>query len=714
MKKLFLYLILLACPLALIHGQYYSNEKQKEKIIGNLIRESLEKIHYKKMKLNDSVSKKAFQEFLKNIDYSKNFLLQSQVEQLSKYSLDMDDQMVSGDHRLLDMAVRFFKERIEKAELIRKKIFKKQFDFGKKEGLELDPEKRSYAKTEKEFEFHWRKIFKYETLSRYLTLIQESEEKEEGKKKKSKGSGKKVNEKEMRKKAHESISKKYKNHFSKLLKETRSEQLEKFFNAVAEIYDPHTNYLPPRRKEDFDIDMSGSLEGIGAMLEEDGPHIKVAKVITGGAAWRQKELQVDDVILMVAEKNKEPVDLFGYRVVDAVRYIRGKKGTEVILTVKRVDGSIKKIPIVRDVIKVAESFAKSSVVKHKKLKINVGYIRLLKFYRDFNDNKKNCTVHVLREIQSLVKKGVDGIIFDLRNNGGGALEDARQMSGLFIKKGPIVQVKDHTGKVGVMSDEDNRVFYDGPLIVLTNQFSASASEIFAGAIQDYNRGVIVGGEYSHGKGTVQVVLELSRGPFEKVFGGQLGVVKITTQKFYRITGGSTQYKGVTPDIILPDPLGNLKNREQDLDHSLAWGRIPALSYSKWEPSFNISALRKKSSQRVKKSKDFRKIVESVKYFIGKMNDTHVSLNKNEVVATNKESKEKVEKYKLDQENKDILISGYESSVKRYEKIPEGEEKRWKEDFKNRKKEWVEGLRKDPYLEESLYIMNDMVSYRKSR
>ena len=512
----------------------------------------------------------------------------------------------------------------------------------------------------------------------------------------------------MRKKAHEVISKKYKIHFSKMLKESRSEQLEKFFNAIAKIYDPHTNYLPPRRKEDFDIEMTGSLEGIGAILQEDGPYIQVAKIVPGGAAWRQKELQVNDKILKVSEKGKEVIDLVGFRVSDAVRHIRGKKGTEVILTVRKVDGSVKKIPIVRDVIQVAASFAKSSVIRHKNLKPKIGYILLPKFYRDFGNSEKNCTEDVLAEIKRLKKSGVDGIIFDLRDNGGGALEDARKMSGLFIKNGPIVQIKGHTSQVHVMTDDDKRIFYDGPLLVMINRFSASASEIFAGAMQDYKRGVIVGGEYTHGKGTVQTIIELDRGPLKKLFDEDLGFVKITIQKFYRITGGSTQYKGIKPDIILPDPLGYVKNREQDLDHSLPWGRINALRYNQWNPGYNIEQLKKNSSARVAKNQDFQKIVRRVNYLVKRSKDTNNSLNKDELVASEKKTKENMEKYKLDKENKDILISNYESSLRSYEKVLPGEAEKWKKDFKERKKEWVESLRKDPMLEESLYIMNDMI------
>ena len=719
MKKLIIYVLLLICPLVFIYSRigpigpiHGELQKKKEKFIGNLIKESLERLHYKKMKLGDHVSQKAFQEFLKNIDYSKNFLLQSQVDQLGKYALEMDDQMVSGEHDLLALAVKFVSERVARADTVRKNIFKNQFDFNKKEGLELDPEKRSYLITESEFEDRWRRIFKHETLNRYLVLVQESKDgdKKSNSKKKLE---KKASDAEIRDEAHKSISKKYGVHFSKILKEKRFEQLEKFFNAVAEIYDPHTNYLPPRRKEDFDIDMSGSLEGIGAMLEEDGPHIKVSKIVIGGAAWRQKELQVNDLILAVAEKGKEAVDLVGFRVGDAVRYIRGKKGTEVILTVKKVDGSRKKISIIRDVIQVAASFAKSSILKHKKLNINIGYILLPKFYRDFGKGGKNCTDDVIVEIERLKKNGVDGIIFDVRSNGGGALEDAEKVSGLFIKKGPIVQVKGgNSGAVRVMTDKDNKIFYDGPLIVLVNRFSASASEIFAGAMQDYNRGLVVGGEYSHGKGTVQTIVELNQGPFKKSFGGKLGALKITIQKFFRITGGSTQYKGITPDIILPDPLGYLENREQDLDHSLSWAKINPLKYTHWVPSYDISKLKEKSAKRVAKNEDFQKIVKSVRHFIDRREDTYVSLNEKEVVKVDKKAKEVVEKYKLDRENKDILISHYESSLRSYEKIAPGDEKKWKEDFKERKKEWVEILRKDPFLEESLYIMNDMVSSSK--
>ena len=397
----------------------------KNKLIGNIIKNALESYHYVGLKIDDSVSQKAFLEYIKKIDYAKQFLLKSDVAKLEKFKLDLDDEMVSGDVKLVEETMKIMKNRVKKIDGYRKDFFKKGFDFNKKEYLELDPEKRDFVKTESEQKEAWRMTTKQAVLSRYLDLLEEQKnpdadkDKSSSKKKKNlpKGS-KKLTDAEIIKMANEQIDKKYKHYFSRLLKEESDDYLEKFYNSIAQIYDPHTTYLPPKKKEDFDIDISGSLEGIGAVLQEDGPYIKVVSIVPGGAAWRQKELEVEDVILSVAqEKDKEPVSLVDMRVDDAVRYIRGPKGTIVSLGVKKVDGARKVIKITRDVVQIGASFAKSSILQHKNLDVKVGYIYVPKFYRDFEDNARNCSDDVRKEIIALRKKGIDAIILDLRNNG---------------------------------------------------------------------------------------------------------------------------------------------------------------------------------------------------------------------------------------------------------------------------------------------------------
>lgn len=695
----------------------------REKIIGNIIKSTLENYHFRKVEVNNDVSKKAFGEFLKKFDYGKQFFYQKDVDNLKKYEFKIDDQLASADYKLLNLSIKTLNQRIDEAEAFRKKVFKKQFDFNKKEEFELDPEKRSWAITKKDWQEYWRKNFKQAVLMKYMTYIEEQNEDDEKedkdkKDKKKEKPEKKLSDKEMRKKAHEKVSEKYEKFFARLKQEDRNDYLEKFYNSVTTIFDPHTSYLPPKRKEDFDIDISGQLEGIGAVLQEDGSYIKVVRIVPGGAAWRQKDLQTDDVILSVKNKDSEAVDLVDMRVEDAVRHIRGKKGTTVVLNVKRADGTRKSIPIVRDVVELEASYAKSSVLQYDDLPIKIGYIHLPKFYRDFGDgDKRNCTKDVRAELIRLKKEKVDGVVLDLRNNTGGALEDARTMSGLFIPKGPVVQVKSLSGRKEVLADRDPSVEYDGPLVVLTNRLSASASEILAGAMQDYKRAVIVGGEYSHGKGTVQAVMDLNGRGFGILSSpdDNYGAMKVTIQKFYRINGDSTQYKGVTPDIVLPDPLAYAENREQDLDFSLPWDRVKTREFKFWDRFFyDVNSLKSKSKKRVSKNDHFEKIKKSVAYLKDRKEKTRVSLNLKEVMKEEEENKKVTEKLKLDFLDTKLKVTNVEASLLSHEKVRKEDKKQWKKDFEKRKKDWVENLQKDPTIIESMHIVNDMITEHQKR
>ncbi|EQC45360.1 carboxy terminal-processing peptidase [Bacteriovorax sp. Seq25_V] len=690
----------------------------RDQVLGKLLKKYLEELHYRKVKINDDLSQKAFDQYIEKLDYSKQFLLKSDVAELAKYKLKMDDQMLDGVYPIIEKSHDIMMERIKKAEALRVKFFKSHFTFDANESIEIDPKKRDFPKNEKEFEDYWRKSFKQSVLSRYTSILEDQEDlknpkkkedKKEKKQKKDKDAGKILTEKEMVTKAHEAISKKYQRYFERELQEERDDFMDKFYNSITEIFDPHTNYFAPKKKEDFDIDMSGSLEGIGAVLTEDEGYIKVNQIVPGGAAWRQKELEVDDLILAVSEGDSEDVvDLVGMRVDDAVRYIRGKKDTIVKLQVKKADGSRKTIPIKRDVVVIGASFTKGSVLELAGLNMKIGYIHVPKFYREFG-GEVNCTADVKNELVRLKKQNVDGVILDLRNNGGGALRDAQEMSGLFIQKGPIVQIIDGEGKGEILTDHDASVEYNGPLIVMINRFSASASEIVAAAMQDYGRAVIVGGAQSHGKGTVQQVISLDNGFMSSMVSEKLGALKLTVQKFYRINGDSTQYKGVTPDIIIPDQFSYIENREKDLKYSLPWDRVEARKYTKWNgPKHNLDNLKKKSSERVKKNARLQKINENVAYLKKRKDDTKVTLNLNQWLKEEKENKKMVEKLKLDEENKGLTVTHFEESLKAHETVRAGEEKQWQEDFKQRKEDWVETLRKDAGLEEAMYILADLI------
>ncbi|MBT6326335.1 MAG: carboxy terminal-processing peptidase [Bdellovibrionales bacterium] len=709
-KKLILIFVLVCCSLQ----AFAFTSSGRNKLLGSQIKNALETYHYAKLSIDDTLSQKAFDQFLTKVDFGKQFLLQKDVKELSKFQFDMDDQMVSGDHKLLIKTMNILAERIKVIDQFKDQVFKEKFHFNKREKLELDPDKREFNETVKELKEYWRKTFKHATLVRYVELQEEQNNPTEDKKKdKKKKKEKKLTDAELLEKAREAIHKKYTKYFSRILGEDSEDHLEKFFNAISNVFDPHTNYLPPKKKEDFDIDISGSLEGIGAVLSEDGSYIKVVSIVPGGAAWRQKDLSVADHILMVAQGDKEPVSLVDMRVGDAVRYIRGKKGTEVRLTVKKADGTRKVIPIIRDIVQIAASYAKSSVIEHKKTKRKVGYIHVPKFYRDFDGNSRNCSDDVRNELLSFKKHNVDAVILDLRNNGGGALEDARKMTGLFIKKGPIVQIKNHRGVIEVLRDNDSNVVYDGPLIVMINRFSASASEIVAAALQDYGRAIIVGGKYSHGKGTVQAVLNLNQGPLLSMFGPVMGALKVTIQKFYRVTGPSTQYKGVTPDIIIPDPMGYIKNREQDLDYSLKWDKVPSQVFSPWSNSgVNKSLLQKNSNDRVSNHKGFTKIKESVAYLLKRREETNISISIKEFKKRNAESEKMSKKFKNEEVNKSMHISHFEESLQNMKEVKKEDKKKWDKDLAQRTKDWIEGLQKDTALEEAVYIIDDMIKMNK--
>ena len=721
MKYVFLLLILsISSSHIFAEAQADAKDSRKEKLIGNILKNALETYHYRGMKINDEVSQKAFAQYLKKIDGSKQFFTKTDIKELEQYQFKMDDEMTSGEYQLLDKALILLKKRIAAAEVIRKETFKKQFDFNSNDQVQVDPEKREWPADENLWKENLRLTFKQATLNKYLSLIDEQSDNPRKKTslgkflpapnhaKKSKNE-KKLTDAEMRIKAHEVTSARFQKIFERLSKTDREDQLDNFYNSITAIYDPHTVYMAPKKKQDFDTDITGQLEGIGAVLSEDGSFIKVVQVVPGGPAWRQKELEVDDAILSVAQGSGESVDLVDMKVDDAVRFIRGKKGTEVRLTIKKSDGTRKVVSIVRDVVQVAASFAKSSVLQYKNTDTKIGYIQLPKFYRDFENSTINCTDDVKKELDRLKASKVDAIILDLRNNGGGALEDAKLMSGLFIGKGPVVQVKDHTGKIEILENEDNIINYDGPLIVLVNQFSASASEILAGAMQDYGRAVIVGGDFTHGKGTVQAVLNLNQGPLLSMFGQQMGALKVTIQKFYRVTGASTQYKGIISDIMLPDMFSYVESREKDLEYSLPWDQIQPKPFSKWSKfTYNISQLKEKSLARIKVSNRFNRLIKNIDYLNKKKKDTMVSLNLKQVQAEDAAAKKMSDELKLEEEDKNILVTNFEDSLKAHENIKPGDLKKWKKDFSQRKDEWIKMLRVDAVLGESLNIANDII------
>jgi carboxyl-terminal processing protease len=676
----------------------------REMVLGNILKGALENMHFTGKEIDNNLSKEAFKVYLERLDYGKQFLLESDVKKLEKFRDRFDDMIVEGNLEILDVSSELMNKRIGQIEKNVETILSKPMDYNKKDAIETDSKKRTFAKTEKDLFGHWDRLMKFEVLNR---IVDKKEEQnglmtdEKGNKKKPL-SDKKLTDVEIEKDAREKTLKSYKKFFSRLVNEKRSDKLDKFYNSITKVFDPHTNYLVPEEKEDFDIDMSGKLEGIGAILREDNSYIKVERIVPGSASWKTKEVEAEDIILKVGQGKDEPVDVVDMSLRDAVKMIRGKKGSEVRLTIKKPNGLIKVVPIIRDVVEIDESYVKGTVLELTPIKKKIGYITIPKFYRDFNDRAgRNVTDDTRREIERLNREGVEGLIVDLRNNGGGALEDARMISGLFIEKGPIVQVKANQGTPDILADSDSKIDFQKPVIVLINRFAASASEILAAALQDYNRAVIVGGEFTHGKGTVQAVVDLDGyiSPMAKSY-SPLGALKITIQKFYRVNGSSTQFKGVTPDIVLPDQFSHLESGEKFLDYAIPWSDVRAVKYDKWKAKYDLKQLRLASQQRVKKNEKFNHLISSIDWYKNQKEKTKRSLVATDFERERKILREKADVFKKEEENKDLLVRDLS---------PNARDKAQLEKFED----FAKTLKKDAVIEESLMIINDMLKASRS-
>ncbi|HHH49524.1 MAG TPA: tail-specific protease [Saprospiraceae bacterium] len=682
----------------LIFGAFYYpsvNNAQKEAIIMQTLINGLNQLHYRPVKLNDDFSKKAFNLYIDRLDGLHRFFTQSEIEQLKNYEYKIDDEINASTYQFFDLSYNLYTQAIKRVSGFYKDLLKEPFDFSKPDAIETDGDKRAYPKNEKELKAFWRKWFKYETMIRLSDKLEEQKnEQDESVEKKSIP----ILEKEARK----AVEERYDRLFERMAKDRRSDRLSDYLNAITNVYDPHTGYFAPKDKANFDISMSGTLEGIGARLQEDGEFTKVSSIVPGGPAWKQKGLEVDDKIVKVAQGDNEALDVTGMRVDDVVKYIRGKKGTVVKLTVKKVDGTTQVIPITRDVVIIGESFAKSLIIETGEEIGKVGYIRLPRFYADFNRRGgRSCATDVAKEVAKLKAENVNGIIIDLRNNGGGSLRDVVRMSGLFIEEGPIVQVKAKEGKAEVLSDKDPRVQYDGPLVVMVNTYSASASEIMAAALQDYGRAIIVGSNSTFGKGTVQRFFDLDRAirGFNEI--KPLGEVKLTIQKFYRVNGGSTQLKGVIPDIILPDRYHYLKDLgEKEHEFPLEWTEIDPVDYSQSVSSLdNLAEVKAASNQRVAHNETFQMILKSAKRLKEQREDTNQTLNLDEYQKWADELEVASKKYKKIAE-KEVIPNVRNIKVDLTE-IEKDESKQ------ARNEDWIKAIKKDIYIEEVLNIMRDM-------
>ncbi|MBS1599790.1 MAG: carboxy terminal-processing peptidase [Bacteroidetes bacterium] len=667
-----------------------------ERILRN-VGDLIDEYHYSPKNIDDNFSKEVFKKFLAEVDQEKKAFLQSDIDELKKYETKIDDEILGkAPLEFVSAVTKIYKKRLDETQAISKEILSQPFDFTKDETVNLDFDKINFPKNEAERRDEIRKRIKYLTLERYADLLEQQEQN-----KTKPGFVAKSNadlEKEARQKASKVMDRFY-GHLK--VKANEDDQFNEFVETLVQSMDPHTDYFPPIEKRSFDEDLSGRFYGIGASLRDEDGNIKIATLLTGSPAWKSGQVNVGDIIVKVAQGGQEPVDLTGYLVEDAVKLIRGAKDSEVRLTLKKTDGSVKIVSLIRDEIVQDEKFAKSIIVNTNKGKI--GYIFLPEFYANFDDPKgSRCSVDVARELVKLKEQKVDGVVLDLRNNPGGALYDAVQMVGLFIDQGPVVQVKDRDGKPQILNDRDKSVLYDGPLAVMVNELSASASEIFAAAIQDYKRGVIIGSTSTYGKGTVQRNIGLDKTQGFNDANSALGTVKLTLQKYYRINGGSTQLRGVASDIVLPDLYEHYKIREKDQPDALPWDEIPKADYNTWKYAYDINGIKNSSNERLKSNTAFTGI-ETDAVWLDKQNDKSYSL--------------KFDKYKEEQKQIRATVKHIESLSKlqtamNIETLPQDANKYGTDKEKaERNKQWVESRKTDIYLKEAVNVMDDMISQK---
>ncbi len=671
-------------------------QNEKNKKILELMKQSLKTYHYEDLNFDNDFSEEVFNIYMQKLDYNKRFFTQTDINRFAEYKFKIDDAVTNEDFIFFNITKDVYIERVKELNKYIEFALKRPFDFDINENIELDFEKRKFAHDKKELKQNWKKYLKYSVMIKLATKlrIQEDAIKDNDTTYKIKTFA------ELEEKSREEVKKTYDDWYYRITKINEKDIISIYFNSIAEYYDPHTGYYPPKDKENFDIHISGKLEGIGATLSQPNAYIKIVRILPGSACWKQGDLEVGDLILKVGQGSEDPVDVVDMRLDEAIKMIRGKKGTEVRLTVKKADGSIMVIPIIRDVVIIEETFAKSAVIFDSIRNKKIGYINLPQFYADFSDkNGRRCAEDMEKEIVKLKEENIEGLIIDLRNNGGGSLIDAINIVGFFIETGPVVQVRSRYGMPQILDDKDSLILYEDDLVIMVNEFSASASEIMAAAIQDYNRGIIAGSNQTYGKGTVQRFL-----PFDRMvkFNNDLkplGELKITTQKFYRINGGATQLKGVKPDIILPDAYSELDIGEKELDNPIKWDEIPKADYGIINSAQDADYLRSESFKRVSNDTSFQ-IIDNYSKYLKKLRDnTLVSLNIKDYMKEEKDRSIINKRFK----NADNRMSDLKFYTTKVDSL-----KFYSDTVKTAgTMSWLRELKKDIYLEETFQIAVDM-------
>ncbi|SDB66103.1 carboxyl-terminal processing protease [Flavobacteriaceae bacterium MAR_2010_188] len=680
-------------------------DPEKDKLLVQLITYVLEQSHFSPKALNDEFSKNVYKDYFKQLDPFKRYFYQSDIDEFKKYELEIDDQIKDFDFTFFNLTHERFLQRMKESEDLYKEILAQPFDFAVAEEFNADYEDLTYVTSKKEMKERWRQQLKFSTIANYDDLLKSNNElalegvKESTDKDLGTAEGKIVKSPaQLEEDARNATLRSLEELYDFIDERERKDWFAVYINAIVEEFDPHTFYFAPQDKERFDVEMSGNFEGIGARLQKKMDAVTVNEIISGGPAWRQNELEVGDQILKVRQEDEEkPVSIVGMRLDDAIKFIKGPKGTKVTLTLKKVDGTIEDLTITRDIVELEETYAKSStVIKDDK---KFGLINLPRFYVDFQDyNKRNAASDVKQEIERLKKEGIEGLIIDLRNNGGGSLQTVVDMAGLFIEEGPIVQVKSAGAEKEVFRDTDKSIAWDGPMVVLVNELSASASEILAAALQDYKRAIVIGSEQTYGKGTVQNVLDLNR-LVRSNTNGDMGALKFTTQKFYRINGGSTQLEGVKSDVVVPDRYTYIGIGEKNEEFPMAWDEIGPVDFTPWENYYDYESTISRSKARMASNEQLKLIDDNAKWintirerdmYSLKYDDYKADLEKNEAAAKKFD--------KLSEYNTNLSFESLPYELDLMKKDSVLEEKRVR---------WHKSLSSDVYIEEALNVLNDL-------
>jgi len=675
-------------------GDVKFDDPNKDKLLIEIVKYVLDKGHYQSKDVNDELSEKIFNSYLDLIDSQKKYFLNSDIKEFKKYKLKLDDQWLSYDLTFFSLTFERLIQRMNEVETFIPTLFTKPFNFELNEDINVDFKNISYPKNNKERIDRWRKQLKYTALDIYDIKI--SEQKLSFKNNKEL---KLKSNSELLKESTDLVKKNINQVFDLMNDLEKKDWFSTYINSFVTQFDPHTYYFQPEAKDRFDMSISGKFDGIGARLSKKDGGIEIVDIILGGPVWRDKKIQIGDEIIKVGQANQTPVDVIGMRLEDAIKLIKGPKGTEVRLTLrKKLDGEIKIVPIIRDQVLLEETYAKSTVIK--KDNKTFGLISLPKFYVDFDNYKeKNCAADVKKEILKLKKEGIEGLVLDLRNNGGGALQTVVEMTGLFIEKGPIVQVKSTGNKKQILFDKDPSLVWDGPLVVLVNQMSASASEILAAALQDYGRAIIIGSTQSFGKGTVQNIVDLNRFLSNSQF--DLGALKITTDKFYRINGGSVQIEGVKSDIVIPNSYSFLEIGESDEKNPLNWDQIDPAAYNVWNGYFNFKDVIDDGNDRINESGLASLINENAKWIASKRDLKSFSLNYNSFKKMQTTDKDYLSKFdKIKDYKNDLIFDLLTDEKKPLDKSNE---------LLERRKKWHSSLQSDFYLNESINVLLNLKS-----